>query len=624
MSNAPETGRFAALYRALQAGDMSRREFTLRALALGVAMPVISFVLRAEQVKAMPGRHIGWSIAAQGVAGPPDMGMDGRTRREGGELKIIQWQAPSMLSPHVSTGTKDYLASCLITEPLMPYMPDGLLIPNLITEVPTVENGLLGEDLKSVTYKLKEGVKWSDGEPLTAEDVVFTWQWVTDPENASVSAGVYASIANIEATDDLTAVVTFDEPNANWAEPHAGTLWGYVYPKHVLDVEDKKAAHDAFLLNPVGTGPYKVETFTPNDQCVYVMNENYREENKPYFERVNLKGGGDAASAARAVLQTGDYDYAWNLQVEPDILAQLLEGGKGQIITIAGTSVERIEMQFADWKTETDGQKAKLGTVNPIIGDKAVRQALNLACQRDVIAEQLYGEGQPATANILSGIAAMASPNTSWEFNLEEAGRILDEAGWTMNGSVRSKDGVDASITYVTSINPVRQKTQAINKQSMEKLGFQVELRQVDSAVFFDGSPGNEQNINHFFNDMQMYTNNSTTPIPVAYMIGWYAGPDGENVAQMENDWNGQNYCRFQNAEYDELFDQVRLETDIAAAAEMFIRLNDIIIEEVAVIPLVNRAADKYAISNTLYDENVGVSDFEVNYWNIANWNRKA
>ena len=624
MSNAPETGRFAALYRALQAGDMSRREFTLRALALGVAMPVISFVLRAEQVKAMPGRHIGWSIAAQGVAGPPDMGMDGRTRGEGGELKIIQWQAPSMLSPHVSTGTKDYLASCLITEPLMHYMPDGLLIPNLITEVPTVENGLLGEDLKSVTYKLKEGVKWSDGEPLTAEDVVFTWQWVTDPENASVSAGVYASIANIEATDDLTAVVTFDEPNANWAEPHAGTLWGYVYPKHVLDVEDKKAAHDAFLLNPVGTGPYKVETFTPNDQCVYVMNENYREENKPYFERVNLKGGGDAASAARAVLQTGDYDYAWNLQVEPDILAQLLEGGKGQIITIAGTSVERIEMQFADWKTETDGQKAKLGTVNPIIGDKAVRQALNLACQRDVIAEQLYGEGQPATANILSGIAAMASPNTSWEFTLEEAGRILDEAGWTMNGSVRSKDGVDASITYVTSINPVRQKTQAINKQSMEKLGFQVELRQVDSAVFFDGSPGNEQNINHFFNDMQMYTNNSTTPIPVAYMIGWYAGPDGENVAQMENDWNGQNYCRFQNAEYDELFDQVRLETDIAAAAEMFIRLNDIIIEEVAVIPLVNRAADKYAISNTLYDENVGVSDFEVNYWNIANWNRKA
>ncbi len=624
MTNAPETGRFAALHQALRAGEMSRREFTLRALALGVAMPVVSFVLRAESVSAMPGRHIGWSIAAQGVAGAPATGMDGRTRGEGGELKLIQWQAPSMLSPHVSTGTKDYLASCLITEPLMNYMPDGLLIPNLITEVPTVENGLLGEDLKSVTYKLKEGVKWSDGEPLTAEDVVFTWQWVTDAANASVSAGVYASIANIEATDDLTAVVSFDEPNANWAEPHAGTLWGYVYPKHILDVEDGKAAHDAFLLNPVGTGPYKVETFTPNDQAIYVINENYRDPNKPYFERVNLKGGGDAASAARAVLQTGDYDYAWNLQVEPDILAELLKGGKGELKTIAGTSVERIQFQFADWKTETDGEKAKLGTVNPIMGDKAVRQAINLACQRDVISEQLYGEGQPATANILSGIAAMASPNTSWAFNLEEAGKILDEAGWTMNGSVRSKDGVDASITYVTTINPVRQKTQAIIKQGLEKLGFQVELRQVDAAVFFDGSPGNEQNINHFYNDLQMYTNNSTTPIPIAYMIGWYAGADGENVAQKENDWNGQNTSRFANADYDELFDQVRLETDIAKAAELFIQLNDIAINEVAVLPLVNRSADTYAISTTLYDENVGVSDFEVNYWNIENWNRKA
>ena len=625
MTDAPETGRFAALHQALRAGNMSRREFTLRALALGVAMPVISFILRAEQVSAMPGRHIGWAVAAQGeAAAAPAVGMDGRTRGEGGELKLIQWQAPSMLSPHVCTGTKDYLASCLITEPVMHYLPDGTLIPNLIAEVPTVENGMLAEDLKSVTYKLKEGIVWADGEPLTAEDIVFTWQWVVDPANASVSQGVYATIANVEATDDLTAVVTFNNPNANWAEPHAGTLWGYVYPKHVLDVEDKKAANDAFLLNPIGTGPYKVETFTPNDQVVYVINENYREPNKPYFERINLKGGGDAASAARAVLQTGDYDYAWNLQVEPDILAELLKGGKGEIVTIAGTSVERIEMQFADWKTETDGEKAKLGSVNPVIGDKAVRQALNLACQRDVISEQLYGEGQPATANILSGIASMASPNTSWEFNLEKAGQILDEAGWTMNGSVRSKDGVDASVTYVSSINPVRQKSQAINKQSMEKLGFQVELRQVDAAVFFDGSPGNEQNINHFFNDMQMYTNNSTTPIPVAYMIGWFAGPDGENVAQKANDWNGQNYCRFQNADYDKIFDAVRLETDIAKAAEMFIQLNDIIIDEVAVIPLVNRAADKYAISTTLEGENIGVSDFEVNYWNIANWNRKA
>ncbi len=626
MTKSASQGKFAALHQALQSGEITRREFTLRALALGVSMSIISFVLRAETVRGMPGRHIGWGVAAQGVAGAPAEGMDGRTRGEGGELKLIQWQAPSMLSPHVSTGEKDYLAGQLVVEPVMHYLPDGTLIPNLITEVPTVENGLLGEDLKSVTYKLLDGVLWADGEPLTADDVVFTWQWVMDPANASVSAGVYAAIDSMEAVDAQTVQVFFAEPNANWFEPHAGSAWGYVYPKHVLDVDDAKAAHDAFLLNPVGTGPYKIESFTPNDQAIYIINENYRDPNKPFFSKVNLKGGGDAASAARAVLQTGDYDFAWNLQVEPDILAELEKGGKGTVEVIPGTSVERIEIQFADPTTEVDGQRAEKSTVNPTMGDKAVRQALNLAVQRDVISTQLYsGEpGEPPTANILTGIAAMTSPNTSWEFNLDEAKKILDEAGWAQSGDVRAKDGVELNITYVTSINPVRQKTQAIIKQALDEVGFRTELRQVDAAVYFDGSPGNDQNINHFYNDLQMYTNNATTPIPIAYMIGWYAGPDGENLAQASNNWNGQNYSRFQNAEYDEIFEQVRLETDIARAAEMFIQLNDIIINEVGVIPIVNRAASKHAISNTLHETNVASSDFEYNYWNIANWNRKA
>jgi peptide/nickel transport system substrate-binding protein len=193
-----------------------------------------------------------------------------------------------------------------------------------------------------------------------------------------------------------------------------------------------------------------------------------------------------------------------------------------------------------------------------------------------------------------------------------------------MQGDVRAKDGVELNITFVTSISSVRQKEQAIIKQALEQIGFRVELRQVDAAVFFDSSAGNEQNINHFYNDLQMYANNATTPIPLAYMSGWYAGPEGENIAQASNDWSGQNFSRFQNADYDKLFEQARLETDLEKAAELFIQMNDIVINEVAVVPMVNRAADKYGISTTLRDENVALSDFEVNYWNIANWNRTS
>jgi peptide/nickel transport system substrate-binding protein len=626
MTEGRPQGPLAALHRALCAGKITRREFTLRALALGVGMPIISFILRAETASATVGRTIGWGVAAQAAAGPPAEGMDGRTRGEGGELRLIQWQAPSMLSPHVSTGEKDNLAAQPILEPLMHYLPDGSLIPNLVTEVPTVENGLLTEDLKSVTYKLLDGVTWADGEPLTADDVLFTWQWVIEPANASTSAGVYEAIESIEVVDPLTVQVFFAEPNATWFQPHAGSEFGFVYPKHVLDVEDGKAAHDAFLLNPVGTGPYKAESFSPNDQVIYVINENYRDPNKPFFETVNLKGGGDAASAARAVLQTGDYDYAWNLQVEPQILAELEQGGKGVVVVAPGNNVERLLIQFADPHTEVDGQRAEKSTVNPTMADKAVRQALNLAVQRDVISQQLYAgeEFEPATANILTGIPAMESPNTSWEFNVEEAKRILEEAGWTMQGDVRAKDGVELSITFVTSINPVRQKEQAIIKQALDEIGFRTELRQVDAAVFFDSSPGNDQNTSHFYNDLEMYTSNPTTPVPVDYMLGWYAGPDGENIAQASNQWSGQNYSRYQNAEYDKLFDQARLETDLEKAAELYIQLNDILIEDVAVVPIVNRASDKYGISTTLQEANIARSPFEYNYWNIANWNRKA
>src|SRR5829696_137734 len=226
MTEGRPQGPLAALHNELRTGKITRRDFTLRALALGVGMPIISFILRAETAGAQTGRHVGWGVAAQEATGRPAEGMDGRTRGEGGELKIIQWQAPSMLSPHVSTGTKDSLAASLIMEPLMNYLPDGTLIPNLVTEVPTIENGLLAEDLKSVTYKLLDGILWADGEPLTADDVVFTWEWVVDPANVASSASVYEPIQSMEVVDPQTVQVFFAEPNANWFEPHTGSVWG--------------------------------------------------------------------------------------------------------------------------------------------------------------------------------------------------------------------------------------------------------------------------------------------------------------------------------------------------------------------------------------------------------------
>ncbi|MBA2277111.1 MAG: peptide ABC transporter substrate-binding protein [Chloroflexia bacterium] len=540
-------------------------------------------------------------------------------------MRIIQWQAATTAGAHTVTGTKESLASSVVSEPLLRYLTDATIIPNLVKEVPSVENGLLAEDLSTVTFNLLEGITWSDGEPFTANDVVFTWQWVITPENASTSFALWDVLENVEAQDDLTVVATYKRPSVAWFEAFTSAPAGCIYPAHVFN-NDPANKNDAFLVNPIGTGPYVIESFQPNAEIVYVVNENYREPNKPFFARVVVTGGGDAAAAARAVLVTGEAQFAWNMQVEPAILEEMqASGGQGTIVTEPGTSIERININFSDPNTEVEGQRSHVGTPHPILSDLKVRQALNLAVPREVISTEFYGEGQPPTANILAGVPSLESPNTSWEFNLEAAGALLDEAGWVMEGDVRVKDGRELTLSYATSINQVRQKTQAVVQQAFQQLGVRVQLQQIDAGVFFDGSAGNTQNINHFYWDIDEYANSSIgSPVPVNYTVGFYAGPEDtlSNIAQQENDWQTDNYWRYQSDEYDALYEELLAATEIEAATALLIEMNDIVINDVVVIPLVNRAGGNYAIANTLNQENIAAGpSFEPDYWNIANWN---
>jgi peptide/nickel transport system substrate-binding protein len=620
MSEEMGQGKFWQMYQDLKAGRINRRDFIQRATALGVGLPVTMFVLNSVKFSGVSAANL--PSFQTGGLGKPAEGTEGQTRGAGGELKILQWQAPTTLNAHSNQGTKDQLAASLVSEPLLNFLPDATLVPNLVKEVPTVENGLLAEDLSSVTYNLLEGVTWSDGEPFTADDVVFTWQWITNEENASTSSQTYEPIENVEAIDPLTVKITFTTPSLAWYNPFSGSYFGAVFPKHIL--ESGADAANEFRQNPVGTGPYIVESFAENDQVIYTVNEKYREPNKPFFAKINLKGGGDAASAAQAVLQTGDWDMAWNLQVEPQILDEMAQGGKGQVVVYPGTSVERVLINFSDPNIEVDGQRSEMNTPHPFLSDLAVRQALSLGCDRTTMSTQFYEgpPGEPPAQNILTGIPAYESTTSiPWEYNIQKAKDTLEAAGWTGDG-VRSKDGVELKMTYSTSINAVRQKNQAVNKQNWEEIGFEVQLKQVDAGIFFDSAAGNDQNASHFYTDLEMYTNNASTPFPTAYMSSWYGGPDGANIAQKSNEWHGVNESRWSNAEFDALYDSLAAETDSEKAAETFIKMNDILVDEVVIIPLVQRSAEKIAILNTFREANIAGSPWEALYWNAANWNR--
>jgi len=188
------------------------------------------------------------------------------------------------------------------------------------------------------------------------------------------------------------------------------------------------------------------------------------------------------------------------------------------------------------------------------------------------------------------------------------------------SGDTRSKDGVELKWKYQTSINTVRQKTQAVVQGNLADLGIETDLTSVDSGIYFDSAAGNDQNISHFYADLEMYTTGPSSPFPQDYMVNFYTGPDGANLAQKENDWSGNNYSRYQNPDYDAAYETATTTTDVELSVQKFVEMNDILTDDAAVIPLVARASSVGAGVNALLKDNVALGPFDGDFWNIANW----
>lgn len=617
-----QTGHVRRLFDALQAGAIDRRQFISRTTALGISATMALYLANgaAQTPQASPEGDApkgggGLESAVPRAEAPAD-----QVRGAGGELKILQWQAPSHLLAHQASGDKDTLASCLVTEPLMFYGQDAGLLPNLVSVVPSLANGDLADDLTSVTLRLKEGVVWSDGEPFTANDVIATWTWITDEANGSTSVEIWGRISAIEAVDDLTVAVTFYQPNPLWYQPFTGNSTGTIMPAHVLDGADK-AAMDAYRMKPIGTGPYVVTQFDVNDQVIYGVNENYREPNKPFFSTVFLKGGGEPAAAARAVLQTGEFHYAWFLSIDSDLLAELQQGGAGKLLLFSQGYAERLHLNHSDPNKEVDGQRSEMNTPHPFFSDPEVRRAMALAINRQLIVDELYIPDSIETPakDIFTGISSLESPNTELVYDPELAKQVLEDAGWVMDGDVRKKDDIELSFVYMSTTNQLRQKVQTVVKANLEAVGFKVDIQNIDSSIYFDSAAGNDQNTGHFYYDANMHQTAAGAPTPITFVQRWYAGPDGENIAQASNDWSRANQFRYRNDEYDALFEEVSTETDAARQIELFIAMNDHLIDNNVLIPLV-AVAERSACASWLNEESIQLGPFGLDYWNIANW----
>ncbi len=589
-----------AMIARVKDGRMSRRAFVRRVVALGLTAPMAGLMLS----------HSGVAWGQQAFTYKPTKAGGG------GALKVLWWQAPTLLNPHFAVGTKDQDASRIFYEPLAGWDADGNLVPVLAAELPSQQNGGLSDDGKSVTWKLKQGVKWHDGQPFTADDCIFTWQYAGDPAAATYDIATYKDI-HVEKIDDHTIKVNFPKPTPFWPDPFVGTR-GMIIPKHLFEAYKGDKSRDAPTnLKPVGTGPYKFADFKPGDLVRAEINTAYHVPNRPYFDSIEMKGGGDAVSAARAVLQTGEYDYAWNLQVEDEILKKLEDGGKGHVILLEGASIEHIGLNFTDPWTEVDGERSSLKTKHPTLSDKAVRDALNLLVDRGSVEKFIYGRAGKATANFLNNPPKFRSNNTKWEFNIEKANQILDAAGWKRGSDgIREKDGKKLKYVYQTSINEPRQKNQAIVKQACQKAGIEVEIKSVAASVYFSSDAGNPDTYPHFYTDLQMYTTTMTEPDPALFMQQFLSG----EAAAKDNKWQGRNITRWRSDEYDKTYRASEGELDPVKRAALFIKMNDLVIADVAVIPVVYRPGVR-GVHNQL---KVNVSGWDNDTFMLADWYRET
>lgn len=545
-------------------------------------------------------------------------------RGSAGKLRLLLWRPPTNLNPYLTSSLDNFQASRITYEPLASFDKDGRLIPFLAAEIPSTENGGIASDGMAVTWKLKQDVRWADGAPFTAADVAFTYEFITNPAISSHAAVAYDAVKNVEILDDYTLRVNFKTPHSDWATPFVG-WYGLILPRHLFhDYNGANYLDAPANMVPVGTGPYYVISFRPQEvlflndrlvqtnKVVYQPNPYFREPDHPAFSGVELRGWGLPDLSARSVLESGTADYVYDLQLSSTELQQMEAQGRGTATDNFGSKLLLLELNA------TDPNRGSSDTPHPLMSDNRIRQAIAHAIDRESIARSIYAEfGRPIT-NILIAPDQYQSPNSGYEFDLAKAAALLDAAGWvdTNGDSIRDKNGNRLRVTYQFGQGPLLQQIPEIIKQSLESIGFEVELKLVNASIFLSGDASNPDTRERFSADLQQYYVSNAAPDPRPYLAAWTC----EKIPTPDNNWHGSNTARWCNPAYDALYEQSLTEADATQRQQLVIQMNDTLVKDSFMIPIV-QVADVSGVSNAI--QGIEWTPWDAEVWNIKDWRKQ-
>jgi len=474
----------------------------------------------------------------------------------GGTVVFAIWQEPTTLAPHYANQTVAGLVNQIVVEGLAMTDPDGTYVPQLAKSVPTVANGgaTVSADGKKliVKWELQPGLKWSDGEPVTSQDVVFTWQtYMKDPK--VVSRAGFSEIEKIDTPDDLTAVVTYKSLYA----PYPTNFYALM-PKHLLQgVED--ISKTDYNRKPLGTGPFKFTEFKAGDSVVAERNENYRKKGQPYLDKIIFRSV-PSSTVAIAQLKAGEVQGMWNLleSETPDIE----KDANLKISFSPSNSVERIEMNLAENSDPSDPSKP-----HPILGDVRVRRALIYATPKAQLVEKLlFGKAKVGSSVNPQGWAADKAI-TQESYDPKKADELLDQSGWTKGpDGIRVKGGVRMSMVINTTTgNKTREQVQQVLADEWKQRGIELKIVNMPSSVFLSGSWDDKDPRQRGSYDLALYTTNAAID-PGVHMSQRYHSrqiPTPQNKA-------GQNRVRISDPDLDKMIDEAGSILDQAKRKELY------------------------------------------------------
>jgi peptide/nickel transport system substrate-binding protein len=520
-----------------------------------------------------------------GCGGTGTGGTGGETPVTGGTLTIGYEQEPQILNPFVTGGdmmaTKDVLSNVLVG--LVRIKPDFTYEPMIAEEIPELSNGGVTENPFTVTWKLKKNAVWSDGKPITADDVKFTWDTIMSDKWDILSKSGYDQIEKAEVVDANTIKLTYKSTYAPYREMFSSSYM--VLPKHALEGKDFNTVMNDGV--PVASGPYVFKAWAKGDSITLARNEKFWGANKAYLDEVVWKWVPDTNTEI-AQMKTGEVD-AVNPSPDPALIPQLKAIPGSTVMADPGTVWEHLAFQLE--KPETS--------------DLKVRQAIAYAIDREkIVAEVMQGQVKPLNDIFVPEQAEFfTSPWDVYKVDKAKAESLLTEAGYAKGADgFFAKGGKKLTLEMKTTANNKgREKMFQIIQAQLKEVGIDATLAFEEAATFF-----------------------GTTTVNGTFQVGewaWVASPDPSVKTLFSSEQlppDGQNYYRYKNADVTKWINEADNELDLAKRAELSKKISAQMAKDLPLIPLYQRLSILAVGKNVKGAKNNAT--LEGAFWNLGEW----